>query len=156
MDTITRLCSLLEEEKQRFLEYEEATLALLDCETDAAENYITQRGTLANEIDALIEEMARLCDAEPAGEVLLAAAKGSIDFARVPAEFHCVFYAGQAVRSVIHRITQTEKQAMERLEALREEALSHIRQNQNLPKIKKYLTDLGSGQDEISLTSGKA
>ena len=156
MDTVTRLCSLLEEEKQQFLEYEQATLALLDCDADAAEQYITQRGALANQIDALIEEMARLCDGEPSGEVLLQAAKGSIDFERVPSEYHCVFYAGQAVRSVIHRIGQTEKQAMERLETMREDALSQIRRNQNLPKIKKYLTDLGSGQGEVSLTDGKA
>ncbi len=156
MDTVARLCSLLEDEKQCFMQYEEATQALLDCEADAAEQYIIQRGMLANQVDALIEDMARLCDAEPAGEVLLAAAKGGIEFARVPGEYQCVFYAGQAVRSVIYRIGQTEQQAMARLEALREQALMRIRQNQNLPKIKKYLSGLGSGPEEVSLTHGKA
>ncbi len=156
MDTVARLCSLLEEEKQCFMAYEQATLALLSCEADAAEQYIIQRGELANQVDTLIEDMARLCDGEPAGDVLLAAAKGNIDFARVPSEHQPVFYAGQAVRSVIHRITQTEQQAEARLQALRRQALERIKQNQNLPKIKRYLSDLGSGADEVSLTHGKA
>lgn len=142
VDTITTLCTLLEEKKDLFLEYEKATQDLLSCDVDSAEHYITQRDKLANEIDEISEKTARICADYPAGDLLLDAANARVDFARVPGEYQCVFYGGQAVRSVVSRISETEKQALEHLRQLRNEALEGVKMNKEVPKIKKYLTGL--------------
>lgn len=156
MDKITALCQLLEEKKEKLLAYEVATLALLQCDADDAEHYIIQRGEIANEVDALGEEMARLCDGEPARQLMLDAANVRVDFSGVPSEYQCIYYAGQAVRSVASRIMESDKQVMERLQALRDEAREMLRQNENLPKIKQYLSNLGDKPTELGLTDEKA
>lgn len=156
MDTIGKLCELLEQKKERFLAYEKVTLAILSGTPEDVEHYIIQRGDIATEIDALDEEIYRLCDGEGAGEVMLSAARARIDFERVPAEYHCVFYAGQAVRSVASRLVQSDAQVVELLKKWQAEALESIKQNQNLPKIKKYLTDLTEKPPQGSLRNEKA
>lgn len=88
--------------------------------------------------------------------MLLDAAHARVDFAKVSGEFQCVFYGGQAVRSVISRIAETEKQAMEHLKVLRAKALENVRQNKEIPKIKKYLTDLTEPPIQGSLRNEKA
>lgn len=155
LDITGELCGLLEQKKGLFLEYEQATLALLDCAPEDAEKYIILRGQKATEIDELTETIARLCSQAPDPAVLLEAAGGKVDFERVPSEYHPVFYAAQGVFSVIHRIRQSDIQAMGRLAKLRDEAREAIRQNQNLPKIKKYLTDLTNAGPPASLKDEK-
>ncbi|NLW78161.1 MAG: hypothetical protein GXY32_01955 [Ruminococcaceae bacterium] len=156
MDAIGQISTLLEQKKALFLEYEQATRALLDCEVDAVEKYITERGKKAIEIDALTEEIARLSSDVPAGELLREATLARIDFADLPPEFHDVFYDAQAVRSVAYRISELDKQVVTRLESLRDEAMAQIKQNQNMPKIKKYLTSLSDKPPAGSLSDGKA
>ena len=156
MDIAAELCRLLEQKKEHFLEYEQATLAMLDCEADDVDQYITQRGFIATEIDELTEQMARLCDGLPERDLLLEAAAGQVDFGNVPSEYHCVFYGGQAVRSVVNRIMETEKQVVARFEGMREEAREYIRLNQHIPKIKKYLANLADKPADMGLTNEKA
>lgn len=146
---------MLETKKERFLAYEQATLALLDCAPEDAENYITQRGELATEIDGVNEEIEQICGSVPDGATMLAASKVALPFEQVSSEYQCIFYSGQAVQSVIHRILQSEGQVKERLEKLRNEAMEGIKLNQNMPKIKKYLTDLAEPPAQ-SFTEGKA
>lgn len=156
MDTISELCTLLEAKKELFLRYEEVTLAMLDCGMDDVEHYITERDKIATDVEAVVEEMARLCAEEPGGHQMLEASEARVDFAKVPSEYHCLYYGGQAVRSIISRIMESDKQVVERLRVWRDEALEAIRQNQNMPKIKKYLTDLTDTKSESSLTNNKA
>lgn len=155
VDKITHICQILEDKRELFLEYEKATQALLQCDAEDAENYITKRGKLANEIDELTEAFARACDGEPAKELLLETASGKADFSGVPSEYQCIYYSGQNMRSVIGRIAESEKQVIERLESLRDEAREAIKQNQDIPKIKKYLTDLSDPNPAIRLKDEK-
>lgn len=156
MDKMTEISRLLDEIKKQFLEYEKATIALLECEVDDVEHYITVRSEIAIEVDELREELAKICRNEDGGEVLYKAAMANIDFERVPSEYQSIFYEGQAVRSVMHRVSMTEKQVIARMERLRSEALEHIRQNQNMPKIKRYLEDLSGGTIVGGLKDSKA
>ncbi len=156
MDSTGYVSQLLEEKKAKFLEYEEATRAMLTCDADSVEHYITLRGSLANEIDQINEQIGRASDEAANGNLLLDTAMTRVNFEHIPPEYKPIFEEAQAVGSVAFRIQELDKQVMERLAQLREEAREGIRQNQNLPKIKKYLTDLASPQDEQSLTSGKA
>lgn len=118
---------------------------MLACPAEDVEHYIMQRGELANGIDGLNEEIGRLCDEAPDGTPLRDAADGLIEFGRVPSEYHCIYYSGQSVRSVMERIKNAETQVRGRLEKLREEARQHLKDNQALPQIKKYLATVGEG-----------
>ncbi len=144
MDTVAKLCTLLEEKKRLFLSYEKATQGLLGCDADSAEQYIIERERLAIEIDAKNEEIAREASEMPAPALVRGAAGASIDFEKVPGEYHCVFYAGQAVRSVISRVIESDRQATEHLEKLRGLALENVKQNKEIPRIKRYISDLAA------------
>ena len=144
MNSIDTVCALLAEKKNLFLQVEKTTLAILDSDADSAEQYIIQRDMLATEIEALNETIARECDKTPDCEGLISAAYARQEFAKVPSEYQCVYYAAQDVRSVGNRILESEKQVLEKLTFWRDEALNAIKQNQNMPKIKKYLTDLSA------------
>ncbi len=156
MDISVSLCRLIEAKKEKFLKYEQATLSMLDCGVDDVEHYIIQRANLANEIDEMAEGIARLCDDCPDKELLMNTALAKVSFERVPGEYHCVYYAAQGVQSVANRIAQTEKQVVARLQGLREDSLKSIREKQNLPKIKKYLTDLTPRTSVRPLMTDKA
>lgn len=156
MNTIDKLCALLDEKKELFLRYRQATEGLLECTVDSAEQYITEREMLANEIDAKNEEIARVCADVPAAELLLGAAHARVDFDQIPNEYHCVFYGGQGVRSVISQIMESEKRAAERLQHLRSQALQGVKQNKEIPKIKKYLSDLAEPPVQGGLRNEKA
>lgn len=156
VDIVNSACNILSEQEGLFARYETATLALLDCAPEDASHYITERDRLANRIDELNEQLAKLCAETPNGELLMAAAKGRVPFEKVPSEYQPVFYAGQAVRSVGARIAETNKQVLERMERLRDEAGEYMKQNQNLPKIKRYLDGLTPPMDEVPRHESKA
>ena len=156
MDTITQICLLLEQKKNKFLEYEQATMEMLHCDADDIEEYITKRGILANEIDGISEEIGRVCNQEPNGQLYFQAAAAAVNFDEILPEMHPIYELGQQTRSVVARIMNSDKQVVERLELLKAEALAKIKENQNLPKIKKYLSDLGDTAENGQFTSGKA
>ena len=156
MDDIARLCALLEEKKNKMLEYEQATLAMLECPPDDIDQYITRRGMIANSVDEIREEMGRLADSAPGGGQMLQAADARLAFETVPSEYQCLYYAGQAVRSVASRVRETERQVLDRIEKLRDEALTNVRQAQNLPKIRRYLTNLTDNPQDAGVDRGQA
>ena len=156
MDTIAKVCELLDEVKNNLLSYEKATQDLLTCDVDDVEHYITLRGEMANRMDALLAEIADACAREENANTIYQAALARIPFSEVPPDLVPVFESGQSNRSTVARIGQTERQVMERLEGFRQEALDNLRQNQNMPKIKQYLDVLADRADHESLTNGKA
>lgn len=156
MDTVGKILTLLDKKAALFFEYEKATQDILYCEPDDVEHYITLRGGLANEIDEVTEKIGLACDEMPNSEVVFATASGRINYDKVPPEYQLIFESSQSIRSTMSRIMEAEKQVIVRLEAFRDEAKKKIRQNQNVPKIKKYLTGLMEKQGEGGLTDGKA
>ncbi len=156
MDTIAKIGMLLQEKENKFLAYEQTTLDMLHCEADAIEDYIIKRGQLANEIDEITEEIGRLCDKEPHSRLLFQAASAQINFDQILPEMQPLYEQGQRILGVVSRIQNSEKQVVTRLESLKAEALTKIKENQNLPKIKKYLVDLGDTPTSGNFTSEKA
>ena len=156
VNTVEKICALLEKKKQLFLEYEQATKTLLECDADAAEHYITQRSELATKVDEVTEEIGRICDKEEYSELLMNIAAGQTNFEDVPTEYKGIFTQAQEVRGIAYRISTEEPQVLQRLGSLRTEAEVKIRENQHLPKIKKYLTDLNQQPGTGAITDGKA
>lgn len=156
MDKIIQLCTLLEKKIELFTEYEKETLELIKCEPEGMEHYIIRRTELANEIDGVTEEIGKACDADPNAKLLYETASAQIPYSQVPPEWRPVFERAQNMFSVISRIQQSDSQIVERMEGIRKDAKERIKQNQHMPKIKKYLTDLSSKPEEGSYRSGKA
>lgn len=138
------------------MEYEKATLALAESDEDSAEHYIMERSRLATEIDQLTEEIGRLCDREGSGELLMQIALAAVNYESVPQEYRGVYEKAQETRSVIFRIKGEEEQALAHLVEMKNEAELKIRENQHIPKIKKYLTDLSEQPGRGVLKDGKA
>ncbi len=142
MSDIDKLCEALKEKKTVFSQYEEATLAMLSCEVDDVEQYIIQRDTLTIKGEELNNKIAKICDMHPDKERLIATTRALIDYDKVPQEYHELYEKAQAIRSIGNRVLENDKKVMERMKVWQKNALSNIKQNQNMPKIKKYLTDL--------------
>ncbi len=156
VDTIAKVCELLDEIKNNLLSYEKATQDMLTCDVDDVEHYITLRAGMANKMDALLAEIEDVCATEENANTIYQAALARLPFSEVPPELVPVFEFGQSNRSAVARIGQTEKQVMERLEGFRQEARDNLRQNQNMPKIRQYLGVLADKAEHESLTNGKA
>ena len=157
LELVEKLCVLLTEKKELFLQYEEATLALLSCEVEAMPQYITRREALTNEVDEKSSAMEALCAESPEQEQQLReAAEARADFADVPVALRDVFYKGQELRSVVSRLQQSNVQVMERMQMLRAEALENVRQNKDVAKIRKYLDDLNTQPEQGGLHSEQA
>ncbi len=142
MNDIDKLCEVLKEKKAVFTQYEEATMAMLSCEVDDVEQYIIQRDTLAIKGEELNNRIAKVCDMHPDKERLIATTNALINYDKVPQEYHELYEKAQAIRSIGNRVLESDKKVMERMAMWQKNALKSIKQNQNMPKIKKYLTDL--------------
>lgn len=156
MDTINKICALLQSKKDLFLRYEEATQALLDSDETTAPDYITQREELANKIDSITLEIGRLSDRQENADLLMSIAAGRTRFENVPVDYRPVYEEASEIQSVAFRIQEQEKSAVHRFESLRDAAMSKIKENQNLPKIKKYLDDLQEKPRQGGFANGKA
>lgn len=143
---IDRLAGLLSEKHEKFMEYETVTKEMLAADADSAEKYITKRDEIANRIDAISDEMRAVCDGLPEGKVLLDTMWVRLVYDDVPREYRGLYKQGQGVHSVAARIQNLDRQALERFESFKLDALGKIRENKTLPQIKKYMTDLGSEQ----------
>ncbi len=155
MDIVATICTLLEKKKEKFSEYEQATQNMLHCELDDLGNYITKRSVLANEIDKITAEIEQLCLKNPKGDLYAKISYAHVNFDMVPPALHPMFELGQQVRSIIARIHKLEPQVMQRLEGQKKEAFQKVKENHNLPKIKKYLSNLGDQPSTGRFTSTK-
>ncbi len=155
MDIIQNICHLLNDKKDKFSEYEKLTIEMLHCNVDDLGNYITKRSKLANEIDEISAKIETLCLKEPKGDVYAKVSYAQLSFENVPVELQPMFELGQQVRGTMARILKLEPQVIQRLEGLKREAFQKIKENHNLPKIKKYLTNLGEQPSSGHFTSTK-
>lgn len=142
MNIIDELIRLLNEKKELFIQYEIYTGRLTECPVEDIEEYITQRGALANQIDKITDAIKCLCAGEKNGDALLAAINNTCKYDEVTQEGRALFSKGQEIFSVISRISEQEKQITPRMEELRTELLGKIKNASNTPKIAKYLSGL--------------
>lgn len=156
MEISETLLMLLEQKKEKFTAYEAATKALLTCEQDSAEHYIIERGALATEIDNLNEEIGRLCDKREDSILAVQVVAAQCNFEHVPQDLQLVYEKAQAVRGVMARIVDMEPLVLQRMDKFQLENKELIRQNHNLPKIKKYLNDLSENPAGTGFITGKA
>lgn len=141
MQQITTALELLEQKKQLFCQYEEATSHILtETDIDDIEKYITERDGLANRIDERDRQLVTLL--APWGAQATALLKGQPQAAQLPDELQPLTAVCEQIMELVRRIRLKNSEAMIRCEGLLEGSEQQIRNASNTPKISRYLSNL--------------
>lgn len=144
MNNIAELLELLNERLSLFLELEQCTERLNDCEIDDMGNYITKRTAIANQIDEVVKKIYALSadiDTEPPMEDII---KNRCAFRDVPEDLKPLFFVSQQTIASIRRSSESNEAAIIRMRTLREMLRKRISETKNTPRIKKYLSASGA------------
>lgn len=141
--TAIQIRDCLERQKALFQEYEACAESLCTCKYEDMVNYITEREKLTERIDKISDEICGLCDADPDGDALYAAAKNTSDFDSLGCpEYESVYREGQNVTAIVCRILARQERIIERVQQAKKEQLELIRSLKSQGQVKKYLTGL--------------
>ena len=124
----TKLTELLEQKKQRFLEYEQITNEMLFCDSDNLEERMGERVRLIHAIDRLDEAVKAVCDdAGEEGAMLRQAVRANGERGALPAAMRAVFDQTIEIRAVISRLPDLDQQLEMRLCQERDSVLEQIK-----------------------------
>lgn len=137
MDHTQEICRVLTQKKALFQQYEEATQALLECEPDSMDYYITKRQELANQIDVQTENIRLLCEGDQQ-ELLENALSNRAEYTALSSPLQEIFMAAQDVLGIASHVQGLNAAVLVRMQQVRDEARVHIAANQNGPKIARY------------------
>ncbi|MBP8855099.1 MAG: hypothetical protein KBG54_01180 [Oscillospiraceae bacterium] len=150
MNDKQRVLKLLQKKHELFLQYEKETIALGAADIDSMDDYITNRGTIANDIDAISAELANIF-ANSADKSMEEAAHCKCNDSKVSQDNRAMFEAGKAIFADLSRIEEAEKAINESMHLTREKLRERISETKNTPKIAKYLKNLAAGREESIL-----
>lgn len=150
------ICELLTQKKELFDAYAQATEAMLSCEIEHLEHYITKRSELIVLISEIDRNVEALCAQEPNPEMTRAAINNSAEYDALPEELRAVFHAGQEVLGLVQSITNNEEAVRAHLLTLRDDCEKNIRRVSKAPKVTQYLRSLGSGAEDFNRLMDKA
>ena len=147
---VQNILSLLTKKQSLFLEFERYTNLLLVCDVDDMDNYIIKRANLANEIDNVtvqISDLTKTATVIPSANAIL---DNSCSFSEVPLQWQEVFIESQKIYGIVSRCIEANLQALERMTEVRDHLKELIAQNNNTPRIIKYISTSGALQQESS------
>lgn len=157
MEITQNISALLETKLNLFLEYEQYTILLTECDIDVMEDYITKRSELANKIDFVTKQILGFCNAidiVPSAKDIIS---NKCTYSSVPTQWQPIFLKAQQIIATVSHTIELNNQALQRMIDLRTYLKSRISDTQNTPRIIKYLNSSGAIQQErsISITSKK-
>lgn len=147
LNNISELLALLEKRLALFLEFEDCTAQLNECDIDAMENYITKRASIANQIDGLTEKIKAVAadiKTDPPIEDIISNRCG---FGDVSQELIPLFLVSQQTIAAIKRSQEHNDSALIRMQTLREYLKRRLSETKNTPRIKKYLSASGAATE---------
>lgn len=150
MQIVHDILLLLTKKQSLFLEFERYTNLLAVCDVDDMDNYITKRANLAIEIENVtvqISDITKTTTVTPSANAIL---DNSCCFSEVPLEWQEVFLESQKIQGIISRCIEVNFQALERMTEVRDQLKELIAQNNNTPRIIKYISTSGALQQESS------
>lgn len=150
MQIVQNILSLLTKKQLLFLEFERYTNLLLVCDVDDMDNYIIKRANLANEIDNVtvqISDLTKTATVIPSATAIL---DNRCSFSEVPLQWQDVFIESQKLHGIVSRCIEANLQALERMTEVRDHLKELIAQNNNTPRIIKYISSSGALQQESS------
>ncbi|WP_312643759.1 hypothetical protein [Hydrogenoanaerobacterium sp.] len=139
MNDIKHIMDLLGQKKELFTEYERITNDMLTCSVEELEAFMSRRGELIKEIDAVVRQITEVCEQDDTG-LYGQAVKNKCSRSELPEYLVCIFDFAQTIFAVMNRVANIEPQIMERLLQCRDELEQKIKSTNNAPKIAKYLT----------------
>lgn len=137
-EKIDKIEDLLRTKKKKFTQFEYATEAILNCDIEEIDGYMSKRQEIIEEINKLDEQVQILAAQIGKEQQLFEVIKNKCMRSEVPLEFINCYDLGQEVFTVINRISKLEPIIVERAEQIKKEAQKNIRKNNNVPKIAKY------------------
>ena len=147
MSNLAELLMLLENRLALFLEFEDYTVKLNECDIDAMSNYITKREAIANQIDDITKQIEVCCvvirTTPPIDDILA----NRCDFAQVPDDLKPLFSVSQQTIASVGRCRENNNSAMIRMKTLRKYLKRRIAETKNTPRIIKYLSALGAANE---------
>ncbi|WMJ82881.1 hypothetical protein ACS3UN_01435 [Oscillospiraceae bacterium LTW-04] len=151
MQIVKNILLLLIKKQELFLEFERYTNLLAVCDVEDMDNYITKRADLANEIDNVtdqISNLAKTVTVTPSIDMILS---NSCCFSEVPSQWQEIFLEAQKIKGIVSRCIEVNLHALERMTELRDNLKELIAQNNNTPRIIKYISTSGALQQENSI-----
>lgn len=137
-EIINKIENLLNIKKDKFLQFEQATEAILCCDVDEIESFMGKRQQIIEEITELDEHIRILSVEMGKEEQIHKAIKNKYIHSEVPAELLGCYDLGQGIFTVINRISKMEPDIVARAEKIKQEAEKNIKKNNNVPKIARY------------------
>lgn len=125
MRNLEEILRLMELKRQLLRGIEDATQEMLVCREEELPEQVKTRQRFLDELVRQDEALRALCEKEPEGRAVLAAAQGKAE--ELSEELEEVFAAGQQQRAVLSRLRESETQAMRRLELEKERLLGKIK-----------------------------
>lgn len=125
---ITALCGLLGQAEEQLLALEQETARLTVCPVDDVDDCTLKRLDCISRLNAVMEEVGRVCAADETGVLQLATAPDT-DFDVLPDWAEPIFSARRQMNAVICRTLALEQQAEGRLRLEQERLLQEIRKN---------------------------
>lgn len=144
------ICELLTQKKELFIAYAQATEAMLTCEIEHLEQYITKRSELIALIGEIDRNVEALCAQTADHAMTRAAINNSAEYDALPEELRAVFHAGQEVLGVVQSVINNEEAVRVHLLALRDDCEKNIRRVSKAPKVTQYLRALGGGAQDFN------
>lgn len=138
LNAIQRVIDLLEEKRDYFALYEQASLEMLSCELDGIDEKLEHRAVMIAGIDCLDEQIDEACDKQ---ELYCQAARAACGRGELPDEWKPVFDRAMQVRAIVSRLPDIDLQIEMRLEQERDLAMEQIKSNnrgQNAQAAKYY------------------
>lgn len=143
MNAIKELCELLTQKRDRFMQYEKETAALLTCDIQQLKMQIKVRQKIADEIDQIDESIAaKLQEHNKMQKQIKDAMSNRCARQKLPVEFQPVFDLAQQTFAVIHRVGRMESNAQDRIKHEQVVILGKIKQlnRSSTAKASKYYT----------------
>lgn len=145
---IENAAELLEKKRILFDRYEQLTdKALLETDIKSMGDYITERGSVATEIDKVDAEIAELLS--PWGDRARQVLRCAVEIDEIPPELSPLCSAAEAVMATIRRIRLKDIDIIDSCKNLRDSSIEKIKAGQDIPKINQYLNNLAEHQSNF-------
>ncbi|MFV0498297.1 MAG: hypothetical protein ACK5L0_09070 [Candidatus Fimivivens sp.] len=148
---VKNILLLLVKKQALFLEFERYTNLLAVCDDEFIDNYITKRTDVANEIDNVTDQISSLAKTAIVTPPIDSILSNSCNFSEVPSQWQAIFLEAQKIKGTISRCIEANYHALERMIALRDHLKERIVQNNNTPRIIKYISTSGALQQETNI-----
>lgn len=150
------LLGCLEQKRALFARYEACTNSMCSCETEALQNYITERAGLATQIDRLNADLESLCAMSMNPELTRDAMANTASYGELPPDLRQVYDQGAQIITIADHIRGMESQILDRMQGEREDLMEKIKKGSGTAKVFHYVKSMQPTGQNVYLGNKKA